>query len=46
MNKFTPPAALPTKRLARTSFDNVKEFRQLLLLERWSYDRFLRGSLR
>jgi hypothetical protein len=34
MNRFIPISAFLRKRLARTSFDNVEEFRQLLLLER------------
>jgi hypothetical protein len=34
MNKFIAVSSFLRKRLARTSFDNVEEFRQLLLLER------------
>jgi hypothetical protein len=34
MNKFIPVIAFLRKRLARRSFDNVEELRQLLLLER------------
>jgi hypothetical protein len=34
MNQFIPVSTFLRKRLARRSFDNVEEFRQLLLLER------------
>jgi hypothetical protein len=34
MNQFIPVSDFLRKRLARTSYDNVEEFRQLPLLER------------
>ena len=34
MNRFIPVSSFLRKRLARTNFDDVEEFRQLLLPER------------
>jgi hypothetical protein len=34
MNRFIPVSSSLRKRLARTSYDKMQEFRQLLLLER------------
>jgi hypothetical protein len=46
MNQFIPVIAFLRKRLARRSFDNVKDLVNCCSSNDWSQDRFARGLLK